>query len=175
MTDKDEAKHPEAELSTPRKAIRGKPQTPDHPELFIQRKLTPVKTPSPFKKDKSTRLAGVYPPTHIFNPSTELNESMSRAVNENEEALNARMDAMIPQITGAFKSVVEFTMWHDKPTKTTHVETSFLRRRVANQLALPADCFDRGLWRQKSKSLIQAEVVSTCISPSQKYLLMLVG
>lgn len=178
MEDKAAAQPPEAqeaEFSTPRRAIRYKPQTPDHPELFIQKKPTPVRTPSSIKKDRSTRLAGVYPPNQIFNPTTELNESKSRAENESEESLNAKMNAMVPEITEAFKSVVELVMWHDKPTLETQVTRSFLRRRVANQLALPSDCFDRDSWRKKSKFLIQAEVVSVSLFPFRNYLLILLG
>ena len=141
---------------TPHTPLRG-----DYSELFIQKKPSPIKTTmSSGRKSSATRLAGVYPPTQIFNPSAELNHSISRAAHESEEQLTSRMDSMTAEIVTTFASVVELVMWHDKPTKKAYVKRSFLRRRVANQLALPADCFDRDPWADKSKGIITAEMVS---------------
>jgi hypothetical protein len=143
--------------STQHQEIPHSPQ--GHPQLFVLRNPSSAKKLiSPSKN--ATRLAGVYPPTQIYNPSTELNNAISRAVQESEESLNARLDAMFPEIEAAFASVVELVMWHDKPTKKTFVKRSFLRRRVASQLALPFDCFDRGPWAKKSKKIIEQEMVS---------------
>ena len=149
--------------STPPRPIRLRlPRTPngDHPELFIPKKISsPSKrgvTPSKLKN----QFQGLYQPAEIHSQAKELSTAVSRAMNESDKSMKARLDARSSEITSAFSKAVELVMWKDKPTKTTVTTRKKLRERVANKLGLPEDCFDSGPWSQMSRDIIETEVVS---------------
>jgi hypothetical protein len=153
--------------STPPRPIRQRetPRTPygDHQELFIQRRNPSaskrVTTPSKLA-NRLQEFSGLYPPTEIHNPATELSNAVSRAIRETDEALTARLDHRLAEIELTFAKAIELVMWNDNPKKKTIIKRKVLRRRVAQKLEFPADCFDHGSWAQKSKEIIDFEVVS---------------
>ena len=138
------------------------PRTPqrDHSELFIQRKNSSAQRRVVTPSKLVNQLQGLYHPENIHSQRQDLSNAVSRAMNESGESLDARMDARSVEIEIAFEKVVELLMWNDKPKKTTLVKRKAIRCRVATKLELPIFCFENGPWAQKSKDIIDAEVVS---------------
>lgn len=150
---------------TPKRPIRPRSNTKtpgyDHPELFIPRKVSSAsKRPITPSKLKDNKLQGLYVPAELHNKAAELSTQVSQAIKETEESINAKLDAKAVEIISSFSKVVELVMWNDQPRKITVIARKVLRRRVAKKLEFPPDCFDHGPWAEKSKAIIDAEVVS---------------
>lgn len=150
--------------TTPQRLIRPRSNTKtpqgDHPELFIPRKISSASKRLITPSKLTNKLQGLYLPDEIHNQAAELSNCVSRATNESDESINAKLDVRAVEIASSFAKVVELVMWNDQPKKRTTIKRRVLRRRVAKKLEFPPDCFDRGPWAEKSRGIIDAEVVS---------------